>query len=659
MLVKAATPAVVDMKKRTTVFIKSNTSKDNTTLKSRARSSKKTQKNPVTVLGWIARHPRRRFGYRFIPFNKEINNAIVIDFKKSSKEQNLLHKIVRVEIESTNAQTWKGRIIDEIQSIDSIDFEFQYVAECHGFPHSFSEELIREANSLKLDDKRSRKDLRSLSLITIDGEDARDFDDAIYVERKGENFRLVVAIADVSYFVTKGSRLDEEAIERATSIYFPDFVVPMLPEKLSNDLCSLRPKEDRYCMTADMLINSKGEIIQTELYDSVIRSQARLTYKQVQSFRDGHEVPAIAAPIQEMLETSYELMDILIKRRLAVGGLDLDLPEHKVKTGKDGDVLGLELQSRLNSHRLIENFMIAANEAVAQAFEKAGISTVFRVHESPDPLKMEVFWESLKHWGFEFEKSELKHPKAFLQKALRLFKDHPRKKILQFLLLRSMKQAHYSVDNLMHFGLGSSSYLHFTSPIRRYPDLLVHRILRETHFLKKAGRSPYKKEKLGELADLCSQREQRAVAAERKMMALKKARFLEPLVGETFRAVIISIKDFGFFVELEMGGIEGLVPSRSLPFDQWEIHPHEIWMRGRNTGLEFEIGDEILVQLYDVNRMKLQVDFRYLEHLDGSFEAPEPRENRERQQKGKKGRARERFEKIGRKRKGGKGSRRK
>jgi ribonuclease R len=637
MLVKAATPAVVDMKKRTTVFIKKNTSKDNTTLKGRARSSKKTQKNPVTVLGWIARHPRRTSGYRFIPFNKEITTDILIETHSSSKKENLLHKIVRVEVFPGKANELKGRIIEEFDSADSLDFELEFVAECHAFPTHFPEEVLQESKSLKLDDKQSRKDLRRELFVTVDGEDAKDFDDAILVEEVAEGYRLGVSIADVSYFVQKDTALDREAINRGTSIYFPDTVVPMLPEKISNDLCSLRPKEDRYCLTADLLINRQGEIIESEFYPSIICSKARLTYNQVQNIADGHTDPKVPQEVVKMLSTAYELMDILKKRRLRVGGLDLDLPEFKVKTGANGVVLALELQERKEAHRMIENFMIAANESVATAFEKAGVPTVFRIHELPDPLKLETLWMSLKHWGFEFEKSELKAPKDFLQKCLRLFKTHPRRKILQFLLLRSMKQAQYSVDNLHHFGLGSSSYLHFTSPIRRYPDLIVHRLLRDTHFLRKPSRLSYKKEVLGQMALDCSGKEQRAVSAERKMNALKKVRFMEPLIGQKFRAVIVSIKDFGFFIELAEGGVEGLIPQRSLPQDRWEVDPREIWMQGKNSGLRFEIGDEILVQLYDVNRMKVQIDFRYLEHLDGKQSVSPSHDREESRSEGRRG----------------------
>lgn len=573
----------------------------------------------MTLLGWIARHPRRRSHYQFIPFNKEVTENILIDQKNYAKQSSDLHKIVRIEVLRKKGKRWDARIIEEFESPDSKEFELDFVAECHGFPTEFPESVISAAKRLQLEDSKGRKDLQNLSFVTIDGEDAKDFDDAIFVKKEDTNFRLLVSIADVSYFVREKDPLDQEALLRGTSIYFPDQVIPMLPEKISNDLCSLRPNEKKFCLTAELLLGPQGEILETEVYSSSIKSQARLTYTQVQAVLDQDESARKIEPeIQSMLKLAQELALRLRKKRQRVGALDLDLSERKVKTDADGKVLEIKSIERNDAHRLIEHFMITANEAVAEAFKKAQLSTLFRVHEAPDPLKLEHFFQVIKHFGFDFEKRELKDPQAFLRKCLKAFENHPRQRVLQYLLLRSMKQAHYSAHLVEHFGLASKAYLHFTSPIRRYPDLIVHRMLRDSLFLRKPQKLAGVERKLEDLALDCSEKEQRAVSAERRMLALKAARYMEERIGEEFKACIVSIKDFGFFVELPDIGVEGLVPMRSLPRDRWQLDTYEMWLEGKNAGLRFEIGDEIEVQLYDVNRMKQQIDFRYLGHLGGA-----------------------------------------
>lgn len=564
-------------------------------------------------MGWIARSPRRH-QYVVHPFIKDFPADIFIDKREIKKHEIKLHTIVRAEIRRTKDKNYIARVEEFFPSLDDPDLELQIIAETHGFPTRFSKASLQNAeqNASRKDYKRI--DLRSETLVTIDGETAKDFDDAICVQKIDENkFRLLVCVADVSYYVDAGSALDREAYDRGTSIYFPGMVVPMLPEVLSNHICSLIPHQERYALACEMLISKHGDLMDTKIYPATIQSKARLTYTQVANYYDG-KTEVFPPGVAEMLSEARELSQILQESRYRKGYLDLGLPETEIEVNRFGDVLKIRFAERSFAHRLIESFMVIANEAISSSIERKGFPSIYRVHEQPDPVKLKRFAAIVKHWGFKLpSKLDIKEMQNFLIRI----KGHAQEKLLALSLLRFLKQAQYTAVNVGHFGLGSESYCHFTSPIRRYPDLIIHRILRKSKFLKRS-RLPYPYDKLEEMALRCSELEQRAAQAERDMKDLKKARFMASYVGENFDAYIISIKDFGIFVEIAPFGVEGLIPLRSLPFDRWQLDENEFELYGHKTKKRFRLGDRLKVRLTEVDRLKRQITFHYLSHFDKS-----------------------------------------
>ncbi|MDB5038635.1 MAG: rnr [Bacteriovoracaceae bacterium] len=602
------------MKKRKLNFIVKNTSNTNDSLKSRSRSIKKTQNNQTTILGWIDRS-HRRHSLCVLPFQKDFSGDIFLRKDDLKNFNSKLHTIVRVSLKRQKGNQYEGRILEAFPSLDDPGLEMAVVQEAHGFPIEFSEHALKDAEVAQNQNPGKRTDLTRCTTVTIDGETAKDFDDAISVEKlESGNYNLKVSIADVSHFVTEGTALDREAYLRGTSIYFPDRCVPMLPEVLSNNLCSLVPHEPRFTLTCEMEISPAGKILKSFIYPSIIKSAARLTYTTVASVIQENKKGLVDQSIEKLLKLAFELSLIVRKARKAKGGLDLDLPEAEMKLDKEGNIVSIGLSERNEAHKLIEDFMILANEAVSEAIEKAGYSSIFRVHENPDPLKIEKLKNVIKQWGFIL--AEKKDLIESLQAYLESVRGHENEKMLVVSLLRSLKQAQYSASNAGHFGLGSESYTHFTSPIRRYPDLMVHRILRKSNFLKSPA-SPYPVEKLDEIAKACSESERRAFLAERDMEDLKKVRFMQQFVGKSFDGVVTTVKNFGCFVEILPHFIEGLIPIRLLPHDFWQTDELEISLYGRRSKFHLRLGDRIRIQVSDVDRLKRQITFRFLSHLDG------------------------------------------
>ncbi|HSP81921.1 MAG TPA: VacB/RNase II family 3'-5' exoribonuclease, partial [Myxococcaceae bacterium] len=392
------------------------------------------------------------------------------------------------------------------------------IAYSAGFSDEFPPEVMDEADSIGVavteEEARAegRKDLRSLPLVTIDGEDARDFDDAVYAELHPQGWRLVVAIADVTHYVREGSALDAEALRRATSVYLPDRVLPMLPERLSNGICSLRPDEDRLCMVADMVLDARGKLLSSEVYPGVMRSHARCTYNEVQDVLDGKDVPHRNA-FKPHFERLMSLARVLMRMRKDRGAIDFNLPEHKVVLGPDGLPQHMEQRERKDSHRLIEECMLAANEAVARFFSEEGLPSVYRFHGEPDEEKLATFAQLAQAYGFRLLSEDVtsKELNAFMAQL----QGHPEERALNQLLLRSMMQAVYTSSSVGHYGLAAEFYLHFTSPIRRYPDLLVHRLLKAHWFRRGQGRSERQLEReeheLEAMAAQSSERERAAM----------------------------------------------------------------------------------------------------------------------------------------------------
>ncbi|MFL5322599.1 MAG: ribonuclease R [Myxococcaceae bacterium] len=497
------------------------------------------------------------------------------------------------------------------------------------FSDEFPPETMDEADAIELvvtDEEATgedRRDLRKMPLMTVDGEDARDFDDAIYCEPMGSGWRLVVAIADVSHYVTERTALDAEALHRATSVYLPDRVLPMLPERLSNGICSLKPNEDRLCMVSEMELSADGELQSYELYPGVMRSHARCTYNEVQDVLDGKDVPHRNA-FKPQFEKLQALARTLRKMRERRGAIDFDLPEVKVELGPDGYPTRMVQRSRLEAHRIVEECMLAANEAVAKFFQDNELPSVYRYHGDPDEEKLAAFAAVANAHGFELDPEKV--TSGELNAFVKQLEGHPEQRALNQLLLRSMMQAIYSSQNVGHYGLAAEHYLHFTSPIRRYPDLLVHRLLKEiwgSSNKKSEHDLEAQEERLEHLAVHCSERERAAMQVEREVVNYYAALLMKDRVGEEFEATVVSVTDFGVFIQLEKELVEGLIRSESIGISgDYDAVQHALVF---SDGRKISVGQKLRARLIMAN-----VDTRKLEFTVVSFEGEDVLPERDR-----------------------------
>ena len=460
-------------------------------------------------------------------------------------------------------------------------------------------------------DRAGRHDLTENTVITIDGDDSKDFDDAVEVEKlPNGNFHLGVHIADVTHYVREGSPIDDEAYERGTSTYLVDRVIPMLPFRLSNGICSLNPGEDRLALTCDMEIDPTGEIIKHDIFPSVIQSKYRMTYNNVNEILKGDELLSTEyADLVPMLKDMAELHDILFAKRHARGAIDFEETEAQIIVDENGKPIDIKLRNRGVSERMIESFMLAANETVAKNYNLKHVPFLYRVHEKPDEEKVKNFFEFAGAIGVPV-KGNLKEitPKMF-QSVLAEVTDTPEEAVVTIMLLRSMQQARYSDQALGHFGLAAKYYTHFTSPIRRYPDLIVHRMIHsyaENGFTDKE--TAKWAEKLSPIADHTSSRERKSIDAERAVDDLKKTEYMEERVGDTFDAVVSSVTSFGMFIQLE-NTVEGLIHISNMKDDYYEFDEKSMSMHGRSTGKIFKVGQPIQVKLIRRDVEHRQIDF--------------------------------------------------
>jgi ribonuclease R len=428
----------------------------------------------------------------------------------------------------------------------------------------------------------------------------------------GGGLKLWVSIADVSHYVLEDTALDKEAFRRGTSVYFPERALPMLPEALSTGICSLNPEEDRLCMTVTLEFDGQGEVIQADFFPSVIHSHARLTYTRVREMleQDQHESAARPPAIYEDLRTMAELCRKLRAKRMERGSIDFDLPEPEVILDVQGQIEEIVKRERHIGHQIIEEFMIAANEAVARFLDQTRAPSLHRVHEAPDARKVEEFKEFVEHLGYPFPLKAKLQPRIF-QRLLDRVRGKPEEKSVNYLLLRSMRQARYSESKPGHFALAADHYLHFTSPIRRYPDLVVHRVLKET--LQHGGlaekRARRWQKKLPDIAEHSSQRERVAMEAEREIVDRKKVQFMRDKLGQEFNGYISGVVSFGIFVELEEFFIEGLVHLTRLPEDHYEFLEKKHTLVGRKLNRAFRLGDRVRVRAEAASLERRQVDF--------------------------------------------------
>lgn len=508
----------------------------------------------------------------------------------------------------------------------------------HGIPHDWPQEALDEANRVPLEvrtaDIEDRVDLRGLPLVTIDGETAKDFDDAVYCEPQRNGFRLVVAIADVSHYVRPGGALDEEASRRATSVYFPGFVVPMLPETLSNGICSLNPKVDRMCFVCDMQVDNEGVVTRSKFYEAVMRSQARLTYTKVWA-AIGENDPDARAELGEVLphvERLHQLFGLLAKQRRARGAIEFESEEIDFRLGPDGEVVQAQSTERNDAHKLIEECMIAANVEAARYLLRKNIPAPYRVHDRPPESKFEDLQAFLSEFGLRLPNWERVTPKDFTT-LLRKVRKRPDALLLEQVLLRSQALAVYQPENIGHFGLALESYAHFTSPIRRYPDLLVHRAIKHALLGGTAADFVYAAHEMTGLSLHCSECGRRADEAEREVDERYRCAWMERHVGAEFEGVISGVQSFGLFVELTESRISGLVHVTQLPNDYYRFDPQRKLMEGDRNGLVLRLGDPVRILVLRASLEERKIDFRLTEHngtpmLGGGRPGPERKAER-------------------------------
>ncbi len=510
---------------------------------------------------------------------------------------------------------FQGKIIEVLGDIEDPLNDIKRVIHQHQIPDQFDEQVEQEV--LRLPDKvdlknfPQRKDLSNKNFITIDGATAKDFDDAIFVEVGSQGFKLFVAIADVSHYVRPGTAVDREAYLRGTSCYFPNFVVPMLPEKLSNDLCSLNPHVPRLVLVSEMQIGFDGTIQQSSFYEAIIVSCARVTYGEAQEVIEGNPVEKLAQVKKNILE-ARDLANILMAKRFRDGSLDLEIPETELIIDAAGNPVDITKTERLFSHRLIEELMLAANISVARFLDAQEIPALYRIHEPPRPDALAFLEKYLETYGAQLSKTGILQKK--LTQALEFFAGRPEAQILNILTLRSMSQARYSADNKGHFGLGFSHYSHFTSPIRRYPDLIVHRLLK-SQIMKKSDYHVSPEEELVQAAVHLSACEQRSVKAERQIQAIKKARFMAQFLGQEMDGFISSVTRFGVFVLLRTYEIDGLVRLEDLSAQFLEFDEEHLKLVAPRSGQSFSIGDPIRIRVLEVDLYQGQIKFELAEKV--------------------------------------------
>ncbi len=524
----------------------------------------------------------------------------------------------------TAARPAAGKITEVLGPLDAPGVDTAVIIKKHNLPDEHGAEAIEEAKRIgthvREHDIAGRTDFRNVTTVTIDGETARDFDDAITIKKLANgNFWLGVHIADVSHYVRPGSELDKDAYERSTSVYFPERAVHMFPSELSTGMCSLNPKVDRLVQSCLMEVDKKnGHVLRYEMHDGVINSNERMTYNGVNAILTDKDPAAIARyqPLVPMFEDMRELFEILNARRRRRGSIDFDLKESQIVLDDQGMVEAIVASERNIAHRLIEEFMLLANETVARHLQTNFMPTLYRVHEEPDPAKVAQFEEFIGSLGYSLSTSgEDVRPKDF-QRLVTQISGKPEERPIAFLMLRTMQRARYDPNNLGHFGLAAEFYTHFTSPIRRYPDLVVHRSLREMRKSVSDARKAELTEDLPAMAKHTSERERRAADAERELVQWKKVRFMVDKVGDEFDGYVTGVSAFGLFIELVEHFVEGMVHVSTMADDYYRFLDKAHVLKGEKNGRLYRLGDKVRVQVIRVDMERRQIDLGLTEILD-------------------------------------------
>ena len=556
----------------------------------------------------------------FIPDDKKLRMEIILD-NKDLDDLVDGHKIQVSIVKEMGKYKYLGEVVKIIGHKNDPGVDILSIIYDHGINDVFSDEVMEEVNALPSEvldsDRKGRKDLTDMTIFTIDGDDTKDIDDAISISKKGENYILGVHIADVSYYVKEGTALYKEAYSRGTSVYLVDRVVPMLPHKLSNGICSLNPNVDRLAISCIMEITPNGKIVSHDIFESVIKSRIQMTYKKVNKILNDEETPEGYEPFKDDLKLMWELAKILRKEKLARGYLDFDVDEPKILVDENCKPYDVVLRERGKGENMIEDFMIAANETVAEHVFYMGLPFVYRVHEVPDNEKVEEFLNSISMLGYHVVGDRnFVYPKS-MKKILDQLRDKEGFEILSTLLLRCMKKAVYKPENLGHYGLASKCYTHFTSPIRRFPDTTVHNLLRKYIFNEPNDKElnrliEYWEENLPALCDHASEKERDSIDCERDVESMKMAEYMESHVGEEYNGTISSVMNFGLFVQLD-NMIEGLVHISEIKGDYYTFDETTHTLRGEKKGKMYKLGQKVRVVVTNASKENSTIDFNLVE----------------------------------------------
>jgi ribonuclease R len=572
---------------------------------------KRSDRNIVGIL-------HKQDGLTFVrPDNTKIHRDIYVSSADSLKAKDGEKVVVKLTTWDDPHTNPRGKVSERLGYPSTPGIDMLSIIKSYTLPEHFSSETMGQAETAAAvdttEEQQRRLDLTGECIYTIDPFDAKDHDDAISVSKIKGGYRLGVHIADVSFYVPEGSALDREALERGNSVYLPGMVIPMLPEVLSNDTCSLRPNRRRLAHSVIIDFDKTGKALTWQMRDTVIRSRAKLSYEEVQEFFNSQTVTPRIKRISDSLLVARDLARLLTKRRATNGSLDFDLPESKIILNDQGEVLELGNSIRLESHRLVEEFMLAANQAVAHELHRNGKPLLYRVHDKPTLEKLTVFSQMMNHLGFSFPVSQQITSIQFAR-FLEHVIDLPEADFINELMLRTMQKAVYQHENIGHFGLAFTHYTHFTSPIRRYPDLLIHRLLRK---LKKGKYTSSATNRMLKVIDRvgkqCSETERIAVTVEREAVRTKQITYMSRHLGEKYEGVISGTMSYGFFVRLKNMGVEGLVRFSSIDDDYYHYDEKRFSIIGRRTGRTFRMGNAVTVSVATVNQERKEIDLHLIE----------------------------------------------
>ena len=552
----------------------------------------------------------KNYGF-VVPDDRKLGTDIFIAKLHYNKAKNGDKVVVQITKYPENHKSAEGQIIEILGKANDTNVDLISVVRAHHYQLEFSKEVEKEVKILPevIHGTEDRVDLRDTEIFTIDGDDTKDIDDAVSLSQKGKNYLLGVHIADVSHYVKSGTALDKEAIKRGTSVYLIDTVIPMLPKKLSNGICSLNPGEDRYALSVEMEIDKYGQVLKSRVFKSVIKSQLQMTYNKVYDILENHAEYEEYIPHVKTLKLMKELAEILIDKKAKEGAVEFNMPEAKILLDENDAVLDIGLREITIANRIIEAFMIIANETIAETFFKKELPFIYRVHERPEVDRIDKLNILLKNLNYdEIDKIDNQNLKRINEQA----KGKEEEKLVSFMLLRTMQLAKYSNENMGHFGLASKYYCHFTSPIRRYPDLFIHRVISDylAGELDKKKLAKYRRQS-AKYAEIASNMEQEEEEAERDLYEIKKCEYMQKHIGEEFVGTVSGVTSFGVFIELP-NTIEGLSRVEEMRDDYYIFDDQNMKLIGKHTGKEYKLGDKVKVKCVVANKLLHRIDFELI-----------------------------------------------